>query len=394
MTIHRRICPAGLKNNPNKNLTSIRYITVHCTGNYNPTAGAENHAKYVYGGTGGEQKSWHYTVDGKEIWQHFEDRQACWHAGDGGNGPGNNTSIGIEICVNDPAAFRNACENAAWLVAELLKKYQLDISRVVQHNKWSGKDCPKELRSGAWGVTWNGFLDMVRKQLEQGSVEPPTEPLGWPRVRLFTANECYRVGRAMTPGGIMVHSTGANNPRLSRYVGPDDGYLGANIHNNHWNIYHPEGRDIGPHAFIDDGKKVCRTCGGRQICCHAFIGKLENGAITTYQTLPWDMRGWHCGGAGNDTLIGFEICEDGLADRAYFDTVYREAVRLCVYLCRRYRISAEEVIDHAEGYKRGIASNHADAAHWFTRHGKSMNALRAEVKAGLGDSAARSASAA
>jgi N-acetylmuramoyl-L-alanine amidase len=190
---------------------------------------------------------------------------------------------------------------------------------------------------------------------------------GWqPRVRFLTANECYKAGKAMTPKGIMVHSTGANNPRLSRYVGPDDGYLGANLYNNHWNQPRPD---------------------GKQICCHAFIGKLENGLVATYQTLPWDMRGWHCGGAGNDTLIGFEICEDGLADRAYFDAVYQEAVQLCVYLCKLYKLGAADILDHAEGHKLGIASNHADVAHWFTKHGKSMDKLRAEVKARLTDSA-------
>ena len=38
------------------------------------------------------------------------------------------------------------------------------------------------------------------------------------------------------------------------------------------------------------------------------------------------------------------------------------------------------VIGHFEGYKRGIASNHADPAHWFTKHGKSMDTFRADVK--------------
>ncbi len=45
---------------------------------------------------------------------------------------------------------------------------------------------------------------------------------------LLTKNECYIRGAKMTPKGIMVHSTGANNPTLRRYVGPDDGLLGAN----------------------------------------------------------------------------------------------------------------------------------------------------------------------
>ena len=175
-------------------------------------------------------------------------------------------------------------------------------------------------------------------------------------------NECYISGRAIVPKGIMVHSTGANNPRLSRYVGPDDGRLGKNAFNNHWNQPRPD---------------------GRQICCHAFIGKLADGSVATYQLLPWAMRGWHGAsgpkGSCNNTHIGFEVCEDNLMDKTYFETVYREAVALCVYLCRMFRLSAGSVIDHAEGFRLGIASNHGDISHWLRRYGLTMNDFRAEV---------------
>jgi len=43
------------------------------------------------------------------------------------------------------------------------------------------------------------------------------------RKLIFVNNDCYKAGRTITPKGIMVHSTGANNPNLKRYVGPDDG---------------------------------------------------------------------------------------------------------------------------------------------------------------------------
>ena len=43
---------------------------------------------------------------------------------------------------------------------------------------------------------------------------------------ILTENACYKAGRKITVKGIMVHSTGANNPWLKRYVGPDDGKLG------------------------------------------------------------------------------------------------------------------------------------------------------------------------
>lgn len=189
------------------------------------------------------------------------------------------------------------------------------------------------------------------------------------RKLIFTNNACYKAGRTITPKGIMVHSTGANNPWLKRYVGPDDGKLGKNQYNNHWNQNKPDGREV---------------------CVHAFIGKLADGSVATYQTLPWNYRGWHCGsgskGSGNDTHISFEICEDGLTDASYFNKVYHEAVELCVYLCKQYGLTEKNIICHSEGHTQGIASNHGDVMHWFPKHGKNMNTFRAAVKAKLSGS--------
>nr|DAL85215.1 MAG TPA: PGRP protein [Caudoviricetes sp.] len=189
------------------------------------------------------------------------------------------------------------------------------------------------------------------------------------RKLILTNNACYKAGKTISIKGIMVHSTGANNPNLKRYVGPDDGLLGKNTNNNHWNQDKPD---------------------GRQVCVHAFIGKLADGSVATYQTLPWNYQGWHCGsgskGSGNDTHIGFEICEDGLTDSTYFGKVYQEAVELCVHLCKEYSLNplADGVlICHSEGYKRGVATNHADVMHWFPRHGKTMDDFRKDVKTAL-----------
>ena len=175
----------------------------------------------------------------------------------------------------------------------------------------------------------------------------------------LTKNECYRAGQIITPKGIMVHSTGANNPHLKRYVWPDDGKLGANVYRNHWNQARPD---------------------GRQVCVHAFIGRLADGSIATYQTLPWNYRAWHSGGTANNTHISFEICEDGLTDASYFSAVYKEAVELCVHLCKLYGLSEKDILCHSEGYKQGIASNHADVMHWFPKHGKTMDTFRVDVK--------------
>lgn len=177
---------------------------------------------------------------------------------------------------------------------------------------------------------------------------------------IFTESDCFKAGRTIVPRGVMVHSTGADNPRLSRYVQPDDGRLGLNPNGNHWN-----------RPGVDK-------------CVHAFIGKTAAGDAAVYQTLPWDRRGWHCGGKGNDTHIAFEICEDGLEDEGYFSAVYAAAVELTAKLCREFSLDPlgdGVVLDHREGHLRGIASAHGDVTHWFSRFSKSMDDFRADVAA-------------
>ena len=188
----------------------------------------------------------------------------------------------------------------------------------------------------------------------------------------LTKNDCYKAGKKITPKGVMVHSTGANNPTLKRYCQPNINGIGVNQYNNDWNR------------------------SGIQKCVHAFIGKLDNGTIATIQTLPWNHRGWHSGsgskGSANDTHIGFEICEDGLTDKTYFNKVYQEAVELTAYLCKEYNLDPLKdgvVICHSEGYKRGIASNHGDVMHWFPKHGKSMDTFRKDVATEMKKSATK-----
>ena len=194
---------------------------------------------------------------------------------------------------------------------------------------------------------------------------------------LLTANRCYKTGATIKPKGVMVHSTGANNPNLRRYVQPVSttpdragllARLGTNPNGNHWNR------------------------AGLNVCVHGFIGRLADGSVAAVQTLPWDRRGWHAGNgssgkSANDTHISFEICEDGLTDPDYFARAYREAVELTAMLCKQYGLDPLAdgvVICHQEGYRRGIASNHGDVLHWFPRFGKSMDDFRADVAAELG----------
>lgn len=193
----------------------------------------------------------------------------------------------------------------------------------------------------------------------------------------LTANDCYKAGRTITPRGVMVHSTGANNPLVARYVQPAD-----NDPNRAYLL-----KKIGGNRNANDWNNP-----GLGVCTHAFVGKFADGSVGTAQTLPWNRRGWHAGtgtsgGSANDTHIAFEICEDALADATYFGKVYQEAVELTAMLCKTYNLNPLAdgvVICHSEGYKRGIASNHGDVMHWFPKFNKSMDTFRADVAAAMG----------
>lgn len=195
------------------------------------------------------------------------------------------------------------------------------------------------------------------------------------RQQMAVRNDCYRRNQAEMekapaerdsryaryyrgPRGVMVHSTGAENPNLRRYVQPDDGLLGENPNGNDWN--RP----------------------GLDVAVHAFIGLTQTGEVAAYQILPWEYRAWHCGGDANDTHLSFEICEDSLGDRDYFERTYKAAMELTADLCRKFDLDPlgpGVIISHAEGAKLGLASNHADVGHWWGRFGVSMDDFRAGV---------------
>ena len=130
-----------------------KYITIHETGNAAKGADAVAHAAYLDSDAGKrDMVSWHYTVDDHAIVQHLPDYETAYHAGDGKAGPGNTTSIGIEICVNAGGNCEAAKANAAALVRLLMEEHGIPLDNVVQHNHWNGKDCPKTIRAtpGAW----------------------------------------------------------------------------------------------------------------------------------------------------------------------------------------------------------------------------------------------------
>lgn len=187
---------------------------------------------------------------------------------------------------------------------------------------------------------------------------------------ILTKNPCYTAGKKITVKGLMLHSVGCPQPKASVFI-------------NNWN-----------RADYDNA------------CVHAFIDGNDG---TVYQTLPWNHRGWHCAsgknGSGNNTHIGVEMCEpacikytggstftcsDLATAKAVAKRTYEAAVELFAMLCKEYGLNPTAdgvIISHAEGHKRGIASNHGDPEHLWNQLGMgyTMDGFRKAVKAAMNE---------
>ena len=181
---------------------------------------------------------------------------------------------------------------------------------------------------------------------------------------IMTKNPCYTAGKKIEVAGLMLHSVGCPQPRASVFI-------------ENWN-----------RADYD------------RACVHAFIDGNDG---TVYQTLPWNHRGWHGGGTCNNTHIGVEMCEpacikytsgstftcsDMEEAKAVAKRTYEAAVELFAMLCKEYDLNPTTggvIISHAEGHKRGIASNHGDPEHLWRQLGMgyTMDGFRKDVKAAM-----------
>ena len=147
------------------------YLTIHQTGN--TAAGANAKAHHNLQARSGIGYGWHWQVDDHEAIQTHDHDFKIWHAGDG-RGKGNTESISIEICVNLDGDYNQSVENGAKLAAMILKEENIDISRMVQHNYWTGKNCPEQIRACKNGICWSNFVEKVK-----GYLNGSNEPIGW-----------------------------------------------------------------------------------------------------------------------------------------------------------------------------------------------------------------------
>ena len=177
-------------------------------------------------------------------------------------------------------------------------------------------------------------------------------------------NLCYKAARTMptgSPAGIIIHSTGANNPNLKRYVNAPE-ICGENPYRNYFD--RPDSN----------------------VCPHAVIGKDKNGEVKAAKLLPWNVCCWGCGSGSKGSYnyspayIQIEVCEDALNDRAYFEEAFGLVADLCQRLMKNYpTIRPGNIISHKEACARGYASNHGDPENWLARFGKNMDWFRSLV---------------
>lgn len=182
---------------------------------------------------------------------------------------------------------------------------------------------------------------------------------------ILTKNPCYLAGSKITVKGLMLHSVGCSQPSASVFV-------------KNWNT----------------------SSNVVQACVHGFIDA-NTGYV--YQTLPWNHRGWHAGGSANNTHIGVEMCEPDCITytkganftcsntaraKEMVTRTYNSAVELFAHLCKTYALDPLAdgvIIGHAEGNKRGVASNHADPEHLWKGLNLpyTMDGFRQDVKAAM-----------
>jgi len=176
MNIIQRFIPVSNKETRPGIKMVPKYITIHETDNPSPGADAQAHARLQERGND-RTASWHLQIDDQEAIQSIPFDEVAWAAGDGRNGTGNLKSIHIEICINSDGDYKRAVQNTAEVTKQLLDQLNIPQSNVVQHNYWTGKNCPRNLRSGEKGIGWNDFIKMVKGGqptlvLPQPSVEP------------------------------------------------------------------------------------------------------------------------------------------------------------------------------------------------------------------------------
>lgn len=186
-----------------------------------------------------------------------------------------------------------------------------------------------------------------------------SEPKGICSLKITEApasqNPCWQQGKTIEVQGLMLHSLGCPQERAEAVVR---------------SMNRPDA-EVLVHAVVE-----------------------PSGAV--WQLADWELRAWHCGGAGNNTLIGIEMTEpnelrylggscfawSGDAAETAVQT-YEAAVKLFASLCLQYDLDPlRDIVSHNEAGKQGTASGHADPEHLWKGLGLplTMDTFRGDVQ--------------
>lgn len=181
-------------------------------------------------------------------------------------------------------------------------------------------------------------------------------------VRYAVKNGAYRAGRTIRVRGCVNHSPGVAQPSADAMY-----------------------------------RRMDRADAGWGV--NAILGDFHTGEGRILLCMPYDRRPWGVGsgtrGSWNDSRIQWEVCEpaghtyaggtmvgyDVAKNQGYFDRMWKLLVAWNVFVAVELGYGVDAINDHAESYRAGMGSNHADMGQWLPKHGKSMNHLRHEVQA-------------
>ena len=79
---------------------------------------------------------------------------------------GNKNSIGIESAVNLGSDLWYTWQKTAQLVADIMVRNNLDITRVKGHHMFSAKDCPQPMLEEEMELWWE-FIELVETEYEK-----------------------------------------------------------------------------------------------------------------------------------------------------------------------------------------------------------------------------------
>ena len=278
----------------------------------------------------------------------------------------------------------------------------------------------------------NYIIVYAKKEPAETPPEKEDKPVDKITSAIMTNSACYKAGRTITPRGIMVHSTAAPGvmsdslrnswnsaaataavhgiiddsqtlqtlPWTCRGWHAGNGTSGKTANDTHisFEICEPEecrllavewvplyrGNSGNPSWAVKRLQMELQARGYDPKGVDGSFGPGCEAAVKAYQTDAGLTVDGSCGPATRAELAkrtGSYLAYDPAATEAYFQAVWSRAVALCAKLCQDYGLDPmTDILCHAEGYRAGIASNHADVEHWFPQHGKTMDDFREEVK--------------